>query len=52
MAAFVGTIAPAAALYVAWLAATWLLEGRPRTLLRPEATGLRMVYAIVASRRC
>lgn len=37
------------ALYVAWVAATYLLEGLPGTLLRPEAVGLRIAYAAVAS---
>lgn len=35
--------------YAAWTAATWLLEGSPRTLLRPEASGLRLAYALVAN---
>jgi len=39
----------AAALYLAWVAATYVLEGLPRTLLRPEATALRAVYALVAN---
>jgi hypothetical protein len=39
----------ALALYVAWVAATYLLEGLPGTLLRPEAVGLRLAYALVAS---
>lgn len=37
------------ALYGTWTLATYLLEGLPRTLLRPEATGLRLAYAIVAN---
>lgn len=39
----------AAALYLGWVAATYLLEGLPRTLLRPEATALRAVYALVTN---
>jgi hypothetical protein len=35
--------------YAAWVLATYLLEGLPRTLLRPEATGLRIAYALVAN---
>lgn len=36
-------------LYVAWTLATLLLEGWPRTLLRPEAVGARVAYALVAN---
>ncbi len=39
----------ALALYVAWVAATYLFEGLPGTLVRPEAVGLRLVYAVVAN---
>ena len=39
----------AASLYVAWTAATYLLEGRLLTLLRPEATMDRLTYAVVAN---
>jgi hypothetical protein len=39
----------AVAVYVAWVAATYLLEGMVGTLLRPEAIGLRLAYAIVAN---
>ena len=35
--------------YAAWTAATYLLEGFPGTLARPEAAGLRIVYALVAN---
>lgn len=35
--------------YLAWAAATYLLEGLPQTLLRPEAAGLRVLYAVVAN---
>lgn len=37
------------ALYVAWTAATYLLEGRLCTLLRPDATMARLAYAVVAN---
>lgn len=37
------------ALYGAWTFATWLLEGRVRTLLRPEAVFERAIYAVVAN---
>lgn len=36
-------------LYLIWTAATYLLEGRIYTLLRPEATLDRLIYAIVAN---
>jgi hypothetical protein len=36
-------------LYAVWTVATWLFEGRIRTLLRPEATGDRIVYAFVVN---
>ena len=36
-------------LYVAWTVATFLLEGRILTLLRPEATGARLAYAVIAN---
>ncbi len=39
----------ALAVYLLWVAATWLLEGLPRTLLRPEAPGLRLAYALIAN---
>lgn len=39
----------ALAAYAAWTAATYLLEGLPGTLLRPEAVALRLAYALVAS---
>lgn len=35
--------------FVAWTAATYLLEGLPGTLVRPEAVGLRLAYALVAN---
>jgi len=38
----------ALAAYVAWVAATYLLEGLPGTLIRPEAVGLRLAYAVGA----
>jgi hypothetical protein len=36
-------------LYALWTAATYLLEGRPSTLLRPEAVDLRIAYAVLAN---
>jgi hypothetical protein len=39
----------ALAAYAAWVAATYLLEGLPGTLVRPEAVGLRLAYALVAN---
>src|SRR5918994_4772142 len=39
----------AIALYLVWVVATYLLEGRMLTLQRPEATGARLVYALVAN---
>jgi hypothetical protein len=36
-------------LYVVWTAATWALEGRIGTLLRPEAAFGRALYAVVAN---
>ena len=33
-------------LYIVWTAATWYLEGRIDTLLRPEAVGDRLIYAL------
>jgi len=39
----------AAALYLVWVLATYLLEGRIHTLLRPEAMGARLSYALVAN---
>lgn len=36
-------------LFGAWTFATWVLEGRIETLLRPEAIGDRIVYAILAN---
>lgn len=38
----------ALAVYALRVAATYLLEGSPRTLLRPEAAGLRLAYALLA----
>jgi hypothetical protein len=42
-------LALALALYVSWTAATYLLEGRVLTLLRPEAVGARFLYMLVAN---
>jgi hypothetical protein len=36
-------------LFSVWTAATWLLEGRIETLLRPDAAFDRLVYALVAN---
>jgi hypothetical protein len=36
-------------LYIIWIAATYLLEGRIHTLLRPEATFDRLMYAVIAN---
>jgi hypothetical protein len=41
--------AEAFALYLLWTGATWLLEGRILTLLRPEAVGARLAYVLVAN---
>jgi hypothetical protein len=41
--------AVALALFGLWTLATWLLEGRTGTLLRPEAVADRIVYAVVAN---
>jgi hypothetical protein len=42
-------VGPAFGLYVLWVVATYLLEGRPRTLLRPGAGGLRLTYTLIAN---
>jgi hypothetical protein len=42
-------IASALALFVVWTAATWFLEGRIQTLLRPEAVISRLIYVVVAN---
>jgi len=39
----------ALALYLLWVLVTYLLEGRILTLQRPEATGARLAYALVAN---
>jgi hypothetical protein len=36
-------------LYLLWVLATYLLEGRIHTLLRPEAMGARLSYALIAN---
>lgn len=36
-------------LYAVWVIATWLLEGRILTLLRPEAVTERIAYTVVAN---
>jgi hypothetical protein len=42
-------LASALGLYAAWAFATWWFEGRTHTLLRPAATGDRIVYAFVVN---
>lgn len=44
-----GALTLALALYVLWVLVTYLLEGRILTLQRPEATGARLTYALVAN---
>jgi hypothetical protein len=39
----------AIALYLSWVLVTYLLEGRILTFQRPEDTGVRLVYALVAN---
>lgn len=39
----------ALALFLVWTVATYLFEGLPRTLLRPDAPGLRTAYALVVN---
>jgi hypothetical protein len=39
----------AVGLYLVWVLATYLLEGRIHTFLRPEAMGARLTYALVAN---
>lgn len=39
----------ALAAYALWTAATWFLEGRIQTLLRPDAAADRAIYALVAN---
>lgn len=44
------SVLPAAfGLFLVWTVATYLFEGLPRTLLRPEAAGLRITYALVVN---
>jgi hypothetical protein len=42
-------LASAAGLYLIWTAATWIFEGRVLTLLRPEATKERIIYAFAVN---
>jgi hypothetical protein len=42
-------VAAALCLFAAWTVATWFLEGRIETLLRPEARVDRALYAIIAN---
>jgi hypothetical protein len=44
-----GAITLAVGLYLVWVLATYLLEGCIHTFLRPEATGARLLYALVAN---
>jgi hypothetical protein len=39
----------AVGLYLVWVLATYLLEGRIHTLLHPEAMGARLTYALIAN---
>ncbi len=41
--------AAAFGLFFVWCAATWLLEGRIETLLRPDAIADRIIYAILGN---
>lgn len=43
------SLVAALGLYAAWTLCTYLLEGLPRTLLRPDATGARLTYTVVAN---
>ena len=49
MIAWAAPVVTTTALYLAWVVATYLLEGLPGTLLRPEATMLRALYALGAN---
>lgn len=49
MSAHSKALAAAAGLFIVWSLATWLLEGRIETLLRPDAVADRLVYAVVAN---
>jgi hypothetical protein len=42
-------IGAALAVYAAWVVGTYALEGLPGTLMRPDAPGLRLAYALVAN---
>jgi hypothetical protein len=42
-------VAKALGLYSLWMLLTYLLKGRPQTLLRPKAAALRLVSALVAN---
>jgi hypothetical protein len=42
-------IGAALALFIIWTAATWYLEGRIETFLRPEAATDRLLYALIAN---
>jgi hypothetical protein len=44
-----GAVLAAIGLFAVWTLATWFLEGRIETLLRPEAVADRAIYAVVAN---
>ena len=44
-----GAITLAIGLYLVWVLATYLLEGRIHTFLRPESMGARLYYALIAN---
>ncbi len=44
-----GAITLPVGLYLVWVLATYLLEGRIHTFLRPEAMGARLSYALIAN---
>ena len=44
-----GAIVLSVGLYLLWVLATYMLEGRIQTFLRPEAMGARLFYALVVN---
>jgi hypothetical protein len=46
---YAGLVPSVPILYVLWVAITYVLEGFPKTLLRPEAQALRTTYTISAN---
>jgi len=42
-------VVSALSLFIVWTVATWLLEGRIQTFLRPEAVIDRLIYVVVAN---